>query len=36
MKNLAWLLVLLLLIVAAAWAVANFAFAQSKVQTDTG
>ena len=35
MKNLAWVLVLLLLIVAAVWALANFAFAQTKVETDT-
>jgi hypothetical protein len=35
MKTLGWLLVLLLLIVAAAWALANFAFAQTKVRTDT-
>lgn len=35
MKNLAWLLVLLALIVAGAWALANFAFAQTKVHSDT-
>ena len=35
MKNLAWVLVLLLLVVAAVWALANFAFAQTKVETAT-
>src|SRR5687768_4600891 len=35
MRNLAWLLVLLALIVAGAWALANFAFAQTKVHSDT-
>ena len=35
MKSLAWVLVLLLVIVAGVWALANFAFAQTKVQTDT-
>lgn len=35
MKNLAWVLVLLLLIVAGIWALGNFALAQSKVHTDT-
>jgi hypothetical protein len=35
MKNLAWVLVLLLLIIAGAWALANFAFAQTTVHTDT-
>ncbi|HEV2776893.1 MAG TPA: DUF4097 family beta strand repeat-containing protein [Solirubrobacteraceae bacterium] len=35
MKNLAWVVVLLLLIVAGAWALANFAFVQTKLETDT-
>src|SRR5918998_2800246 len=35
MRTLGWLLVLLLLIVAAAWALGNFAFAQTKVRIDT-
>lgn len=35
MKSLAWALVLLLLIVAGAWTLANFAFARSQVRTDT-
>ena len=35
MKSLAWVLVLLLLIVAGAWALANFAFARSEARTDT-
>ena len=35
MRTLGWLLVLLLLIVAGAWALANFAFTRTKVQTGT-
>lgn len=35
MKNLAWVLVLLALIVAGVWALANFVFAQTKVHSDT-
>ena len=35
MKNLALVLVLLLIVVGGVWAAANFAFAQTKVETDT-
>lgn len=35
MKSVAWILVLLLILVAGVWAAANFAFAQTQVKTDT-